>query len=217
MKITLLESQKKDPSRLNIYVDEIFFCGVSLDTVAKYGLYASKEVTDEILQEIIISELQKRFFDRAVSFLLRAPKSKYQISRYLNDLSFKKKGKWFKELQKEDLENIISKVLLKLEEYKYIDDEQFARIFVSSRIKNKPKGKDILTLELQSKGIKKDLAIQIVNELVEDEYSLLVNTFKKKFKEESITFNDRKKIDFLRRKGFNWDLIEKYINNESTK
>ena len=29
--------------------------------------------------------------------------------------------------------------------------------------------------------------------------------------------DDRKKIDFFRRKGFNWDLIEKFINDESGK
>jgi len=90
-------------------------------------------------------------------------------------------------------------------------------MFVESRIKNKPRGKNILLGELISKGVSRDTAQKVLGEMLEDEYSILVATYRKRFKEESISFDDRKKIDFLRRKGFNWDLIESFINNESAK
>ena len=39
--------------------------------------------------------------------------------------------------------------------------------------------------------------------------------FEKKYGECKLSKKDRKKIDFLHRKGFDWDLIERLINNES--
>jgi len=215
MIVTLLESQKKDPSRVNLYIDGEFNCGISVNTIAKYSLYVGKEITQEVLDELFFSELESRFFDRAMGFLDRSPKTERQVRIYLKDLSFKKRGSWFDSLNAEMLSKIIEKVIAKLNEYQYIDDERFAELFVTSRMKNRPRGKDILLMELLSKGVAKDTAQKVINLLVEDESSLLKQTYQKKYKEEKITMNDRKKIDFLRRKGFNWDLIEQFINNES--
>jgi regulatory protein len=215
MIVTLLESQKKDPSRVNLYIDGEFNCGISVNTIAKYGLYVGKEITQEILDDLFFSELESRFFDRAMGFLDRSPKTERQVRIYLKDLSFKKKGSWFDSLEGDMLSKIIEKVIGKLNEYQYIDDERFAELFVTSRMKNKPRGKDVLLMELLSKGVAKDTAQKVLTLLVEDEASLLKQTYEKKYKEEKITMNDRKKIDFLRRKGFNWDLIEQFINNES--
>jgi len=217
MKITALETQKRDNSRLNMYIDENFFCGISLNVVAKFGIYQGKELSDNELNEILNAELRERFFDRAVSFIIRSPKTEFQVRRYLKDLAFKKKGKWFQDISKEELQSIEEDIVSRLLEYEYIDDKKYAQMFVESRIKNKPRGKNILFGELISKGVSRDTTQKVLGEIVEDEYGILVATYRKRFKEEKISFEDRKKIDFLRRKGFNWDLIENFINNESTK
>lgn len=217
MKVTALETQKRDSSRLNMYIEEDFFCGISLNVVAQFGIYQGKELSEEELKEILNAELKARFFDRAVSYLIRSPKTEFQVRRYLKDLTFKKKGKWFQDISKEELQSIEENIVSRLLEYEYIDDKKYAQMFVESRIKNKPRGKNILFGELISKGVSRDTAQKVLGEMVEDEYGILVATYRKRFKEEKISFEDRKKIDFLRRKGFNWDLIENFINNESTK
>lgn len=217
MKITALETQKRDSSRLNMYIDENFFCGVSLNVVAQFGIYQGKELLNDELNEILKAELKARFFDRAVSFLVRSPKTEFQVRRYLKDLAFKKKGKWFEEISKEDISGIEEFVIEKLLEYEYLNDEKYAQLFVESRIKYKPRGKNILYGELISKGVSKDIVEKILGEMLGDEYAILVSTYRKRFKDQKISFEDRKKIDFLRRKGFNWDLIEKFINDESSK
>lgn len=215
MKITALESQKKDPSRVSVYVDGLFYCGVSVNSIAKHSLYSGKDVDERVLENMKFTELVDRFFDRAISFLERSPKTEKQVKQYIKELAFKKKGQWFEELSNEDLGKISEIVLGKLNEYQYIDDRRYAELFVSSRMHTKPRGKDILLMELISKGVSKDIAREVVNSLVEDEYGLLKQTYYKKYKEEKITMEDRKKVDFLRRKGFKWDLIEQFINNES--
>ncbi|NMC09296.1 hypothetical protein GYA44_03155 [Candidatus Microgenomates bacterium] len=212
MKITKLASQKKDPSRVSMFLDNQFFCGISLDIVAKYSLYVGKEIADLESENIFKDEIQNRFLSRSVDYIARGPKTQFQVKKYLRELSLKQKGKWYSDISKEKLEDTIEYVLRKLNEYGYIDDGNFALLFVQSRIKNKPRGKAILISELLSKGVSRDIAEEKVNELVEDEYSMLKKVYEKKFKQEKITFEDRKKIDFLLRKGFNWDLIEQFIN-----
>ena len=216
MKVTKLSSQKKDPNRVNVYIDEEFFCGLSLDSVAKFNIYLGKELSEEDLEKILFEELKNRFSHRAMSYISRAIKTEFQVRKYLNDLSYKKKGKWYTDVSKENLEKIINETISKLKEYGYLNDEEFAEQFIHSRVKNKPRGKTILVSELISKGVTVDLAKEKVEELVEDEYDMLKRIYVKKYGNERLEIRDNKKIDFLKRKGFNWDLINEFINNEFT-
>ncbi|HRY22557.1 MAG TPA: RecX family transcriptional regulator [Candidatus Dojkabacteria bacterium] len=217
MKVTQLSSQKKDSSRVNLYVDGEFFCGLSLDAVAKFGIYQGREIEEKELAEILVDELKNRFSQRAMSYISRAIKTEYQMRRYLKTLSIKKKGTWYKDIEEDQLEDIIEEIITKLKEYDYLDDEEFAFQFITSRIRTKPRGKQVLVSELMSKGVNKDLAKEKVDELVADEYDVLRRVYEKKYKGEKITIRDNKKIDFLKRKGFNWDLIKQLIEDESQK
>jgi regulatory protein len=215
MKVTQLSSQKKNPSRVNLYIDDEFFCGLSLDAVAKFGIYQGREIEESELEEILMDELKSRFLQRAMSYISRGIKTEFQMRRYLKTLSIKKKGSWFVDIRDDQLQEIFDEVINKLKEYGYLDDEEFAFQFISSRIKNRPRGKRVLILELMSKGVNKELAEKKVNELVEDEYDVLTRVYEKKYKGDKITIRDNKKIDFLKRKGFDWDLIKRLIEDES--
>jgi regulatory protein len=217
MKVTQLSSQKKNPSRVNLYIDDEFFCGLSLDAVAKFGIYQGREIEESELEEILMDELKSRFLQRAMSYISRGIKTEFQMRRYLKTLSIKKKGSWFVDIRDDQLQEIFDEVINKLKEYGYLDDEEFAFQFISSRIKNKPRGKRVLISELMSKGVNKELAEKKVNELVEDEYDVLKRVYEKKYKGDKITIRDNKKIDFLKRKGFDWDLIKRLIEDESEK
>lgn len=216
MKVTKLSSQKRDPNRVNMYIDEEFFCGISLDSVAKFNIYIGKEFEERELENVLFEELKGRFSQRAMNYISRAIKTEFQVRRYLKDLSYKKKGKWFTDIPQEQLETIINETVSKLKEYGYLNDEEFAEQFIQSRVKNKPRGKTILVSELISKGVNIDLAREKVEELVENEYDMLKRIYTKKYGNEEISMEDNKKIDFLKRKGFNWDLINEFINNEFT-
>lgn len=216
MKVTKLVSQKRDPDRVNMYVDEEFFCGISLDGIAKFNIYLGKELEENDLEEILFEELKNRFFQRAINYISRAIKTEVQLKRYLKELSFKKKGKWFTDISKESLEEIINDTAERLKEYNYLNDEVFAEEFLQSRMKNKPRGKAVLLSELISKGVNAELAKEKIEEIVEDEYAMLKRVYEKKYGSEKMSIRDSKKIDFLRRKGFSWDLINEFLNNEFT-
>ena len=101
MKISSLSTQKKDNNRVNMFLDGEFACGISVNTIAKYYLFVDKEITSDEYQEILLSDLEERLFNRAANYLNRAIKSKRQVKTYINTLLIKKKGKWFSHLENE--------------------------------------------------------------------------------------------------------------------
>ncbi len=215
MLITKLEYQKRDPKRVNLYVEGKFFCGISIDTLAKEALYEGLNIEKEVLDRIVKEDLKFRFFSRVLEYISKSPKTEFQIKKYLKELRFKKKNNWYKEGLEIDWEGIIDDIVLKLKELKYIDDENYARIFVQSRMRVKPRGKSVLISELISKGVSKDIAQMVCDEEIEDEYELLKRTFRKKYKGRRFDKNDSKMVGFLYRRGFSWDLIEKLSDDDS--
>lgn len=215
MKITKLESQKKDPSRVNVFVDDEFFCSLSLASIAHFSLYTGKELKEDELGDVLEYDLEQRLFDRAIDLVVRNPKTVFQIKQYLKSVLAKKKGIWYVELEKEREKGIIDNVIQKLDTYGYVNDEVFADMFIHDRLKNRPRGKSLIVSELISKGIDKDIAQQRVECLVPDEYQMLKDVYEKKYHNEKISRRDTKKISFLLRKGFNWDLIDQLISDDT--
>ena len=215
MIVSKLEYQKRDPNRVNLFIEGKFFCGISLDTLAKEALYEGLNIEEETLDRIIKEELRTRFLSRVLEYISKSPKTEFQIKRYLNELKFKKKDSWYKRDIVIDWEGMFNDILGKLKGLKYIDDENYARMFVQSRMRVKPRGKSVLISELISKGVSKDIAQMVCDEEIEDEYELLRKTFRKKYKERKLDKNDNKMISYLYRKGFSWDLIERLSNDDN--
>lgn len=214
MVITDVQQQKRNSSRFNLYIDNKFCAGISANTLAKFNLYKDKEIVEEDLQKVLYEDLKQRFTDRAINNIARSPKTEFQIRRYLNELSYKKKGDWFdKEI---DFEEMFKNIISNLKELELLDDRNYAQLFVESRIKNKPRGKYILVSELIRKGVDKNIAKEVCDELIEDEYDLLKRTYYKKYKTYNLDISDTKKIQYLQRKGFSYDLIKEFSKNEST-
>jgi len=215
VKITEISPQKNKKGRFNLYIDDNFFCGISALTLTKENLYTTLEIDEERLERIFLGELENRIFERLVRNISDHPKTEFQVRRYIRDLFFKKKGSWFSKDLDINKQEIEEKVIKRLKEYNFLNDESYAQLFVESRIKSRPRGKLILINELRKKGISKDIAEKVCNELIEDEYSLIQKVYKKKYKEEIFTIKDQKKIQYLQRKGFSWDLIQKLIKDDT--
>lgn len=91
------------------------------------------------------------YFDKVLNFLSFRARSEYEIDFYML-----RKG-WTEEI-KETIKN-------KLKQLKLIDDEDFARQWISSRSNSRPAGKSQVKYELIKKGIGKE----IINKLLTEE------------------------------------------------
>ena len=216
MVVTKIEYQKKDPNRVNLYVDNLFFLGISLDTLASENLYEGLEISEKVLGRIVKKDLEDRFLTRVMNYLSRSPKTELQVYRYLRNLRYKKKNVWFKDDLDIEWENLFNSIVNRLKEYKYINDEEYARSSVSSRIRNKPRGKSILIQELLSKGVDRELAQRVCNELIESEYEILRRSFEKRFRNQKFSIDNQQMVNYLLRKGYSWDLIVQFSKDDTT-
>ncbi|MCD4756384.1 RecX family transcriptional regulator [bacterium] len=215
MIITELKPQKKNPSRFNLSTNGEFRAGISATTLAKFTLYEGKNISEKDLEELLFQELRQRFLERLVEYIVRSPRSIFQANTYLKRIQYKKKDVWYSSEIFIDFEHMFEEIISKLVEQKLLDDENYAMLFVESRIRTRPRGKRVLISELVSKGVNMDIAREVCDELVDDEYELLERVFRKHFKDERIEISNRKQMTYLSRKGFSYDLIKSFVQNES--
>ena len=113
---------------------------------------------------------------------------------------------------------IIEKVISKLKEKRFINDEEFARQWIENRERFKPRSLRLIKLELRQKGIEGEILEKVIQDLDFNSESELEQA--KKLVEKRIDkVRDLPKQEiyqklgrFLASKGFNWDTVKKAID-----
>lgn len=114
-------------------------------------------------------------------------------------------------------ETIVDAVIEKLKEYKYLDDEQFARDLAVSKLRQKPQGKRRLQQSMSQKKLDKETVATAIAEafekLPEDELIDQAIAKRIRLKGKPETREDTKKFyDHLLRHGFGYDLIREKMS-----
>ena len=152
-RITAIEPQKKKEARFNLYVDYKFATGVRPETLAKNNLSVGQNLSGAELAKIILGEEQAKLMDKVLRFLSTRPKSEREVKDYLTrKISDSQKVKFSQ--AKESF--LLKKIIAKLKDYKYINDREFTKWWLSARISAK-KGPRLIKYELLRKGINRDI------------------------------------------------------------
>lgn len=114
-------------------------------------------------------------------------------------------------------ENASKKVIDRLKELDYLNDNKYAKDYVSDRIRFNPRGKFLLKRELKSKGIDEDLANSTLNDTDVDELEMAKELLQKRRFNFEVELS-QKEIDriyrFLASKGFNKEIIYKAFQSQ---
>jgi regulatory protein len=98
----------------------------------------------------------------------------------------------------------------------YLDDALFARIWVSSRLHNRPRGKKLIRYELLQKGIGQDDAERAVGEIGEELESRLLEDLARrrleKLKGQPVLTMKRRLCAYLARRGFSTAQIMRVVS-----
>lgn len=111
----------------------------------------------------------------------------------------------------------IEAVLVKLKEYGYINDEKFIQDYQRARNDYKPMGVQRIKMELNLKGVPRDL-VQTVSAEKEDEYTLALTAAQSRLRQYGNLTPEvfqRRMIGFLARRGFTYDVIQKVMKTIS--
>lgn len=192
--ITKIETQK-NKSRVNIFVDDSFFCGLNKETAILFGLKENKEVNEEKLKSAIFESEVKSAFEKSLDYLGRRMYTKYELLDRLTKKGYERE--------------VAEKAIEKLEDYHYVDDKLFAKQFAQS---NQKVSKRILKGKLIQKGVSADIIPEIIEtRTAEEEYNLCLEQARKYLKSKTVSeLKDIQKMQAsLARKGFDYDTIKK--------
>lgn len=195
--ITSIEVQKKDDRRANLYLDDKFYAGVSIELIMRHQLKKGMEVDREFLDEIILEDEKVKALDKAVKYIGSTLKTTRQIRDYLRK----------KEYNSQTIDYVISKMI----EYKYLDDTAYAKAFIST-YSNKY-GKMKLISALKSKGVSDSVIDEV---FASDDLKIddSIDKTAEKYLKNKIKNNDTfmKLSRFLYSRGYEFDDIKSCIN-----
>lgn len=175
---------------------------LSLDVIMKYGIAKDKEIDENTLIEAIGEQRLKDAKNSAYNFVSYKPRSEYEVRKKLESKDFSL--------------DIIDSAINFLYEFGLLDDKKFAEMFINSYLKAKPSGLYKLTYELKKRGIDQMIIEQSIMSFYPNDKSveLAQEAARKHLKKISHkpAENQKKLIyDFLSRRGFNWEDINKVL------
>lgn len=151
-----------------------------------------------------------RYYNLTLRFLSFRPRSKKEVSDYLK--------------RKKADPLLINKIINKLEEYNFINDEEFAKWWIEQRTVFKPRSSRLIKMELRQKGISNEI---IESEIFSSEAGLIFNEIErakkivesKIYKYKGLPRQEifRKLGGLLVRRGFSYDVIKQSIDEILTK
>lgn len=192
-KITALKVQKKNPNRVNVYLDGEFAFG--LTRIVAAWLSVGQALTPEKINRLQAEESREAAYNRALLLLSYRPRSENEMRNKL--------------IEKGIDEKVAEAVIERLKENRYLGDDQFAREWVENRSTFRPRSRKMLYYELRQKGVAED-HIQDALESVEDEtelaYQAGVKYARRLMGLDWETFRKRLAA-FLGRRGFSYGTI----------
>lgn len=198
-KITAIQVQKKDPKRVNIYLDGEFAFGLARITAA--WLQTGQTLDEEKIAKLQAEDNRERALQQAYLFLSYRARSEAEIRQNLRKHEYP--------------EAAVEATLERLQQDGFANDKQFARAWVENRNTFRPRGRRALAMELRQKGID-DETIQAILEGLDEEALAYEAGLKKASKlkaaalssSKGLEWSDfRKKLgDFLSRRGFSYSV-----------
>jgi recX family len=216
MKITDISLQTRDKNRVNVSVDGKYRFSLDVFQVGELGLKIGQECTDE---ELMALEAESRFgklYARAMEYCLTRPRSIREMRDYLwrKTRSTKKRlPETGKIIERPGVKTeIAERVLARLVEKKYLDDEKFARFWLEHRFLQKGTSVRRLKLELAQKGIENDIVERLIAENIRSDDEELQKIIVKKRRK--YADDEQKLIAYLVRQGFAYEDIKRTLSEE---
>ncbi len=199
--ITRLVQGKKNPNRVNLYLDGEFAFALSIDEVGKHGLKKGLELSDSQIEALKDNDESEYIYAKLLNFLSYRPRTVKEVRDRLYKYEVRDKAK-------QDL------LIAKLNEKGYLDDLSFARWFIESRNAHRPRSSRMLKQELLAKGVPSDIIAQAMAGSVDESDTIARILDKKLGVKRTLERDEEQKIyAYLSRQGYAWDKIKEVVKS----
>jgi regulatory protein len=197
-RITAIESQQKNPQRVNVYLDGEFAFGLAVVVAA--WLRVGQELGEEKIASLKTQDEGEVTYQKALHFLSFRPRSSAEVRQNLSKRGIS--------------ESLIEETMNRLQSNRQIDDEAFARAWVENRNTFRPRGKPALRMELRRKGLSDEIVQSVLSTQV-DEAALAITTARKYARRlAGLEWPEfRQKLSgFLARRGFSYTTLAPVVS-----
>ncbi len=194
--ITSVKAQAKRNDRVNVFVGEQFCFACRATVAADFGLHIGTEITASIREDVLREDDYQSAYQHAIELLAYRARSEREIRTRLR--------------QRDCNDDVIDRVIARLNENNYLDDAEFARYWIENRTANRPRGDRALRQELFQKGIDSSLIDEALAGADLDQRALAIEAGRKRagsFRGLPADTQRRRLAGFLQRRGFGWDAI----------
>lgn len=146
----------------------------------------------------------EKYYNLVLRFLSYRSRSEKEIKDYLK--------------RKKADSSIVSKIIKKLKDLSFINDEEFTKLWIQSRTRSNPKGIRVIKMELKQKGISEALIESVIHNskfITQNELDLAKKVLERKRKALSTLPKEKfreKASQLLLRRGFDFETIRKVID-----
>jgi len=188
-KITALVVQKRNPNRVNLYLDGEYAFGVARIVAA--WLKVGAELDEKKIEQLQLEDAREWALQQALLFLSYRARSESEIRKNLS--------------KHEVPETVIDETLEKLRRDGLANDNEFAQAWVENRSTFRPRSRRMLAMELRQKGLD-DESTQAALQNVDDEPLAYEAALKRAARFKDLEWSEfRKKLsEFLARRGFSY-------------
>jgi regulatory protein len=197
-RITAIEPQKKNPQRVNVYLEGEFSFGLA--SIVAAWLKVGQDLSEEKIASLKADDEREATYQKALHFISYRPRSLAEVR-----LNLLKRG---------ISEPVIDETLNRLKQAGLVNDEAFAQAWVENRNSFRPRGKPVLRMELRRKGLADEI-IQSVLDTQVDEDSLALEAARKYVRRlAGLEWPEfRQKLGgFLARRGFSYAVIAPVVS-----
>lgn len=197
-KIIEIKPQVRNPQRKTLIFDDGSVFGISEDVFISHKFEVGSEISEDLFTETVNDELKVKIYNSALRLLGYRMRSCAEMKQRL--------------MEKKYPINIISDVIDKLLNIKYLNDAEFAEAFAHDKVKSKKIGPITLRMEFIPHKIDSEILENVIKKVYEQyPISDLIKQLLDKKKIQSgikLELKTKKRIQvLLKRKGFNWNEI----------
>ena len=155
MIITKVSAQKR-PGRYNIFLDGKYAFSAGEKTVAEFVLLKGKELDDEQVEKIRQFDAAAKASDLAAHFLSYEPRTIFEVLQYLK--------------KHEISDEAANSAVNQLNELGYLDDRQYAKLFIKNDLRVGSDGPKSLLRKLTQKGVDPEISQTELVEVMDEDW-----------------------------------------------
>lgn len=212
MKITAITQQSRNQNRANVSVDGKYRFSLDIFQVGELGLRVGREYSEKELLELETESQFGKLYGRAIEYCMSRPHSIREVRDYLRRKTMTTRYKERKSGEIKERagvsEAVAERVLARVQQKGYVDDEKFARWWVENRNLTKGASRRKLLSELSAKGVDR----AIIERMLADSERSDEDELKKIIEKKRQRYADKQKlVAYLMRQGFSYHDILRAI------